>query len=114
MFLVEDNVNVDSDINDTKSILVPNNRHSDSQLLVNPPVKVVGYVSAPSEGPNGQLKHSGDLFDRFQIEALGGETITLDTLNINNTTDNNKKPANLDLYLYDASHKLIAASAEQI
>ena len=94
----------DSDVNDSQSEPVSNNSLNSAQAIPNPSI-ISGYVNEAGEGPDfddgGKSKDSGDLFDYFVFNAVGGETLRLliaDTAN------------DLDLALYDENFNLVAYS----
>lgn len=107
---VGDNTYVDSDINDIRSAPVNNNYREDAQFLSTPPIHLVGYLNEGGKGADGHSKQNGDLQDRFKINALGGERITLDIPNISSADDSDPNVANLDLFLYDNSYNLIGSA----
>ena len=107
---VGDNTYVDSDVNDIRSVPVINNQPQQAQPLAAPPIQVVGYLNADGEGPNGHSKQKGDVLDRYRIDALGGERVTLDIPNTSTADDKNPSVANLDLFLYDNSYNLIESA----
>ena len=82
--------NVDSDLNDPDSRVVPNNRLADAQPIATP-TQLGGYLNAPRGGASGPLFISGDAIDYFRFEAAGGEVIDL------NIAD--KDALDIDLYL---------------
>ena len=107
---VGDNTYVDSDINDIRSAPVNNNYREDAQFLSTPPIHLVGYLNEGGKGADGHSKQNGDLHDRFKINALGGERITLDIPSISSADDRDPNVANLDLFLYDNSYNLIGSA----
>jgi len=82
--------NVDSDLNDPDSIVIPNNRLADAQPIATP-TQLGGYLNVPRGGASGPLFTSGDAIDYFRFDAAGGEVIDL------NIAD--KDALDIDLYL---------------
>jgi serine protease len=105
---IQGNMLVDSDTNDIRATWKSNNIQP--QMLSAPPIQLVGYLNVADQGAAGQQQQQGDLWDRFQISALGGERITLDIPNTSTIDDTNPNRPNLDLYLLDQDNQLIAAS----
>ncbi len=84
---------VDSDVNDQYSIAIPNNSPEESQFIWRSAV-VSGYANQPGSGEPGLSKTTGDIYDVYRINALGGEVINL----ISGDTDS----GDLDLYITNA------------
>ncbi|MFZ8913286.1 MAG: PKD domain-containing protein [Pseudomonadales bacterium] len=82
--------NVDSDLNDPDSIVIPNNRLADAQPIATP-TQLGGYLTVPRGGASGPLFAAGDAIDYFRFDAAGGEVIDL------NIAD--KDALDIDLYL---------------
>ncbi|MGL6160338.1 S8 family serine peptidase [Microbulbifer sp.] len=88
----------DSDSNDPKAPIVPNNQPSEAQLLGNP-VVLGGFASA--EGSNNQAEHrfwdEGDSEDWFSLSLSQGQSIRL---TIHDFQTLSPLQNDLDLYLY--------------
>ena len=99
---VSSSVTVDSDVNDSGSTPVSNNTAATAQLVTNP-VTIGGFANEPGTGPNfdglSNLTASGDEFDAYRINALGGEVINLRIAT--------RGQGDLDLLLYDVNGQLI-------
>ena len=99
--LINNNMIVDSDVNDSKSENRDNNTISNAQIISKESI-VSGYINEPFTGPNynneGLLYESGDAYDIYSIFASGNEQIKL--LIADNSTD-------LDLELYDSTLALV-------
>ena len=96
--------NVDSDLNDPDSIVIPNNRLADAQPIATP-TQLGGYLNAPRGGASGPLFISGDAIDYFRFEAAGGEVIDL------NIAD--KDALDIDLYLLTLDGTEVDASINE-
>jgi serine protease len=107
---VADNTDVDSDINDQRSTIVPNGNFDDfinsAQIIDSIPMQLTGYVNVPGEGHEGPLKQEGDFSDIFKFDALGNEVIILDIPHTSADNNSSVKPL-LDLYLYNEIGELI-------
>ena len=110
---VDDNTDIDSDINDERSIIIPNGNFDDlmpfdsAQIIDSIPMQLTGYVNVPGEGHEGPLKQEGDFSDIFRFDALGGEVITLDIPHTSADNDSSELVPLLDLYLYNEIGELI-------
>ena len=95
---VSSSVTVDSDVNDSGSTPVSNNTAATAQLVTNP-VTIGGFANEPGTGPNfdglSNLTASGDEFDAYRINALGGEVINLRIAT--------RGQGDLELLLYDVN-----------
>jgi subtilisin family serine protease len=100
--LVSSSVTVDSDVNDSSSSPVSNNTIATAQFVTNP-VTIGGFANEAGTGPNfdslANLTTSGDEFDAYRINALGGEVINLRIAT--------RGEGDLDLLLYDVDGQLI-------
>ncbi|MEJ6590950.1 MAG: S8 family serine peptidase, partial [SAR86 cluster bacterium] len=96
---------VDSDVNDSGSTPVTNNTTATAQFVTNP-VTIGGFANEAGTGPNfdglSNLSESGDEFDSYRINALGGEVINLRIAT--------RGQGDLDLFLYDSDGQLIEFS----
>ena len=96
---------VDSDVNDSGSTPVTNNTTATAQFVTNP-VTIGGFANEAGTGPNfdglSNLSESGDEFDSYRINALGGEVINLRIAT--------RGEGDLDLFLYDSDGQLIEFS----
>jgi len=108
---VQDNAQVDSDTNNIMTDWKSNN--SQPQILSTLPMQLIGYLNVAGQGAEGKQKQSGDLVDRFQITALGGERVTLDIPNTTTIDDDNPNRPNLDLYVLDQENQLIVKSVSK-
>ncbi|MDA9050037.1 S8 family serine peptidase [Pseudomonadales bacterium] len=99
---VSSSVTVDSDVNDSGSTPVSNNTRATAQFVTNP-VTIGGFANEAGTGPNfdglSNLTASGDEFDAYRINALGGEVINLRIAT--------RGDGDLDLLLYDLDGQLI-------
>jgi len=99
---VSSSVAVDSDVNDSGSTPVSNNTRATAQFVTNP-VTIGGFANEAGTGPNfdglSNLTESGDDFDGYRINALGGEIINLRIAT--------RGQGDLDLFLYDNNDELI-------
>jgi PKD repeat protein len=99
---VSSSVAVDSDVNDSGSTPVSNNTRATAQFVTNP-VTIGGFANEAGTGPNfdglSNLTESGDDFDGYRINALGGEIINLRIAT--------RGQGDLDLFLYDNNGELI-------
>ncbi|MDC0013764.1 PKD domain-containing protein [Pseudomonadales bacterium] len=106
---VSSSVTVDSDVNDSGSTPVSNNTRATAQFVTNP-VTIGGFANEAGTGPNfdglSNLTASGDEFDAYRINALGGEVINLRIAT--------RGDGDLDLLLYDLDGQLIDFSVSAI
>lgn len=97
---------VDSDVNDSRTEAISNNSAGSAQLVTNP-VIVGGFASEVGAGPNfdgqGNLVATGDEFDGYRFNALGGEVVNLRIAT--------RGLGDLDLLLFDLNQNLIDFSA---
>ncbi|MDB4491114.1 S8 family serine peptidase [Luminiphilus sp.] len=94
----------DSDVNQFLSELVSNDRFNSAQPIPNPSV-TSGYINEPGLGPDytgtGLLTQSGDEFDVYRINAIGGESVRLLLGDVS---------ADLDIEIYDSDYELVGFS----
>ncbi len=99
---VASSLTVDSDVNDSGSIPVGNNTLATAQFVTNP-VTIGGFANEAGTGPNfdgrSNLTDSGDEFDSYIFNALGGEVINLRIAT--------RGQGDLDLLLYDNNGQLV-------
>ena len=101
---VSSNMQIDGDTNDPLSTFTANNSISSAQSLPNP-VTLGGYVNEAGAGEPGSTQEAGDLDDYFQVELLGGQSITLLVADFHN--------ADADLYLLSPEGETLDFSIEE-
>ena len=92
---------IDSDVNDPSAAYAANDNFNLAQSLPNP-ATVGGYVNVSGSGAPGRSWLTGDRSDFFLVPLAAGQTIRLFTADA--------AAANLDLFLYDPSQNIAAAS----
>lgn len=97
----------DSDVNDPAAPFASNDAPSEAQNASNPGT-IIGYASSVGAGPAGsRFATTADEFDGYKVTLAAGQMVNLE---VSAWNDQAPTAIDLDLYLYDASLNLIAAS----